>query len=294
MGSAPTARASDVVAAACLAADAAARAAAVEIRGLTSLAELGHVPPLFERIWQTSPGASPVTADMLKALVKAGSYVCGAYDRDELVGACVGFFAEPARHALHSHIAGVSAAAQGRSVGFALKLHQRAWSLLRGISEIYWTYDPLIRRNAYFNMVKLGAEVTEYLPNFYGPLDDVLNGSDDTDRALVNWRLTAPAVVAACDGRRRLVGATDVSQKAAVVGLDVGPTGWPVRGQVDAATVLVGVPSDIEALRGADPMCAAAWRAALRDVLGGLVDDGGRVRGFDPLGWYVVDRLAKA
>jgi len=33
---------------------------------------------------------------------------------------------------------------------------------------IAWTYDPLIRRNAYFNLVKLGARPVEYLRNFYG------------------------------------------------------------------------------------------------------------------------------
>jgi predicted GNAT superfamily acetyltransferase len=56
--------------------------------------------------------------------------------------------------------------------------------------------------------------------------------------------------------------------------------------------VLVGVPPDIEKMRVTDPGQASSWRAALRDVLGGLLAEGARVRGFDRAGWYVVDRQA--
>ncbi|PJI52362.1 hypothetical protein CTI14_43535, partial [Methylobacterium radiotolerans] len=77
-----------------------------------------------------------------------------------------GFFASPGRRALHSHIAGVSGRMRGRSVGFALKVHQRAWALSEGLEEISWTFDPLISRNAHFNLVKLAAEPTSYHRNF--------------------------------------------------------------------------------------------------------------------------------
>src|SRR5699024_8773798 len=106
----------------------------------------------YDRIWRPDPANPPVTTELLRALTKAGNYVTGAYDGAELIGACVGFFGEPAGAALHSHIAGVTGAARGRHVGFALKLHQRAWALRRGVREIAWTFDPLIRRNAYFNL----------------------------------------------------------------------------------------------------------------------------------------------
>jgi predicted GNAT superfamily acetyltransferase len=54
--------------------------------------------------------------------------------------------------------------------------------------------------------------------------------------------------------------------------------------------VLVAVPSDIERLRHHDPGRAAAWRSALREVLGGLMADGARVTGFDRAGWYVLSK----
>ncbi|MFD9907194.1 GNAT family N-acetyltransferase [Streptomyces sp. NPDC059063] len=267
------------------AAESAARAARTPVRQLADLADLEAVQHLYEGIWQRNGKTPPVTAELLRALAKAGSYVGGAFDGDTLVGACVGFFAPPAEEALHSHIAGVAAGLRGRSVGYALKLHQRAWALQRDLAEIVWTFDPLVRRNAYFNVGKLAAAPTEYLPNFYGRMNDSVNGSDDSDRLLVTWHLTAPEVVAACAGRPSTPGTA-----GAVTGLSASPLGGPVPGTLDGPTVLVAVPDDIEALRATAPARAAAWRSALRDVLGGLLADGARITGFDRAGWYIVER----
>ena len=88
----------------------------------------------------------------------------------------------------------------GRHVGFALKLHQRAWCLDRGITLLEWTYDPLVARNAYFNLGKLGARVAEYLPDFYGVMGDGINRYDESDRILVHWSLEDAVVVDACAG----------------------------------------------------------------------------------------------
>jgi predicted GNAT superfamily acetyltransferase len=273
------------------AADAIARAAGLQVRSLDALPDLEAVRRLYDEIWRPSGTNSPVTTELLRALRKAGSYVGGAFDHGELVGACIGFFGAPSSHGLHSHIAGVSPRVQGRSVGFALKAHQRAWSLLQGIDEISWTFDPLIARNAYFNVAKLAADPVEYLPNFYGRMNDGINGADDTDRLLVSWRLDTPAVTGACAGRHRAV--PPAVLRRAEPALAVSPTGAPRRApRPGARTVLVGVPPDIEKMRVTDPGQASSWRAALRDVLGGLLAEGARVRGFDRAGWYVVDRQA--
>lgn len=283
-------RDSRLVDAACAAAEAAERTAGIDIRLLDSVGDLEGVRRLYEHIWRTGENNPPVTADLLVAMAKAGSYVSGAFDGDEMVGACFGFFSPPAREALHSHIAGVSARVQGRNVGFAMKLHQRAWALPRGVNEVCWTYDPLIRRNAYFNITKLAADADEYLPNFYGPMDDDINRSDDTDRIMVRWRLGSPDVEAACVGRPRAADARAALADGAVVGLGVSPDDCPVAGRSDARTVLVGVPADIEGMRESDPARAARWRGALRDVLCELLTEGAVVRGFDRAGWYIVDR----
>lgn len=266
-------------------ADRAARAAGVAVRELTTIDELAAVCRLFQDIWRPPLGSPLATPELLRALTKAGNYLAGAFDGERLVGACVGFFGAPAAGTMHSHIAGVEAAMAGRSVGFALKLHQRAWALRRGVGTIAWTFDPLVARNAYFNLAKLGATAEEYLPDFYGGMADAVNGGDETDRLLVHWDLGAPEVVAACAGRPLVVAHHD----AAVA---LGPTaaGGPRTGVLDAPTLLVGVPPDVTALRTADAKLAKAWRVALREVLGEVLAAGARVAGFDRAGWYVVTR----
>jgi predicted GNAT superfamily acetyltransferase len=287
----------DVLADADEAAARAAKAAGVVVRELETLAELEAMTALFDEIWEPDPGNPSMRLDLLRAMTKAGNYASGAYDAASgaLLGACVGFFGPPAHAELHSHIAGVVPAGLGRSVGFALKVHQRAWCLHRDVRVIAWTYDPLIRRNAYFNLVKLGARPVEYLRNFYGVMDDVINGGTETDRMLVHWDLRSVAASDASAGKPSPASFDDERARGAVVALSGDGDGLPVPrlplagGQGRRAPrLLVAVPPDIEAIRLSEPGRAAAWRAALRDVLSPLITGGARVTGFDRSGWYVV------
>jgi predicted GNAT superfamily acetyltransferase len=274
-----------------LAAERAAAASGVQIRGLTEIPDLQQVFELYGRIWHPDPTNPPITTEFLRALSHAGNYVAGAYRDGEMVGACVGFYAEPAGQAMHSHVAGVVASMRGRNVGFALKVHQRAWALDRGISAITWTFDPLVCRNAYFNLAKLAARPRSYLPDFYGKMNDEINGDDDSDRLLVEWRLADPAVERACAGRHILADAAALRAGGVTVALDADDGGMPVvagpRGP-EGDTLLVRVPPDIEAMRLDAGPHARAWRAALRQVLGALLAAGAEVTGFDRAGWYVV------
>lgn len=290
-GAAPAASRDERVARATEAAAAAARKAGVRIRELAELAELDEVVGLYATIWGPQ-GNPPVTTELLRAFTKAGNYVAGAFDGPDLIGACVGFFAAPAEGALHSHIAGVGAAGLGRGVGFALKLHQRSWALQRGVSEIAWTFDPLVSRNAHFNLVKLAARAAEYLPNFYGAMLDSINAGDDTDRLLVRWRLADPRVVAACAGDAAPASAAAERAAGAVTAVGVSDRGGPVPGRLDGAVSLVAVPADIEAMRGTAPSMALDWRVAVRHALTALAADGAAITGFDRAGWYVVRRAA--
>jgi predicted GNAT superfamily acetyltransferase len=270
------------------AATAAAAASGVEIRELSELSELEQVMQLFARIWGRAD-SPPLTLELLRAFTKAGNYVGGAFLTDgRLVGACVGFFHAPADDAMHSHIAGVDSTMTGRHVGFALKLHQRAWSLERGVSEIAWTFDPLVSRNAYFNLVKLGARPVEYLPNFYGPMSDTINGVDDSDRLLVRWSLLAPSVERSCSVGPSSPASPSVTD--AVTALGRGDDGGPVPGHLDAAISLVAVPADIGLLRATDPALAHRWRTSVRDVLSELLGDGAHITTFHRSLGYVVRR----
>jgi predicted GNAT superfamily acetyltransferase len=290
-----------MVLAATAAADAlaAASAAEVEVRELHDPAELRLVQRLFEEIWRPAPGnPPPVTAELLRALSHAGNYVAGAWAGERLAGACMGFLSVPGGphgggRALHSHIAGVPPGTQRRGVGFALKLHQRAWALDRGLPLAVWTFDPLVARNAWFNLTKLGADASEYLPDFYGPMTDAINAGDASDRLLVDWRLDDPRVAAACAGSPAEPDPRALRAAGAQLALDQAADGLPVAGRADAPVLLVRVPPDVEGLRASDPAAASRWRHAVREVLGGLLAGGATVTGFARPGCYVV-RKAEA
>ncbi|MFI9571297.1 GNAT family N-acetyltransferase [Microbispora rosea] len=260
-------------------------AGAAERRGLRvaelrTIAEFDRVVRLFDGIWRPEPWNPPITAELMRALSHAGGYVSGAFDGRELVGAAVAFLAAPAGQALHSHVTG----AVRPGAGFALKLHQRAWALERGLSRITWTFDPLVRRNAHFNLAKLAALPEEYLPDFYGPMRDAVNAGDESDRVLAVWRLDDPRVVRACDGLPHRPAGAD-----GAVAVLIERDGLPVALPADAPAVLVAVPADMETLRRTAPETAKAWRHAVRDVLGGLMARGRPVTGFAD-GCYVVER----
>ena len=126
---------------------------AVEVRTLDAMPELTDAMEALRSIWGFPEGEVPISAELMRALAFAGGYVAGAFAEDRLIGASAGFLAQRdgATH-LHSHISGVVAPWQGRHVGVALKHHQRQWALARGIGVIEWTFDPLVRRNAFFNL----------------------------------------------------------------------------------------------------------------------------------------------
>jgi predicted GNAT superfamily acetyltransferase len=290
---APSATAADVARAAAADAGAAALSAAVDVREAGEPDELQQVRDLFVAVWHEDPDDPAMSSAVLRALAVCGSYVAGAWRGRELAGACVGFFGRSdGAWELHSHIAGVIPRARGSNVGFALKTHQRAWALSRGVQRVSWTFDPLVARNVYFNATKLGAAVGAYLPEFYGPMNDAINGGDLTDRVMAEWSLADETVAAACSGHPDEPDLTAWRNAGAAAALYPDEHDRPVTADVDAETVLITIPHDIEEMRRTDPRSALAWRLALRDVLGGVLADGGRIAGFAKRGTYVVQRGA--
>lgn len=279
----------------------AAQAAGITVREVHDLPELEQVRRLFDRIWAADPTNPTVTAELLRAYVHTGQYVAVAEDLTlpgrPLAAASVAFLSAPAGTALHSHVTGVLATGRGRALGFALKAHQRAWALDRGLREITWTFDPLVRRNAWFNLAKLRARVREYLEDFYGSMADGLNAGDSSDRLYLAWPVADPAVAATLESGPAGIDLAAERAAGAVPVLSVSPGGAPAVSRptpVGATTVLVQVPVDVETLRRTDPERARDWRRALRQVLGGAVQDGWDVRGVGRDGWYVLDRPGRA
>jgi predicted GNAT superfamily acetyltransferase len=259
----------------------------VRVTELHGVAEHHAVTSLLGNIWRTGTQAHIVSTDLVRAFAHSGNYVAGAYLDGRLIGASVAFFGTG--H-LHSHVTGVDPAAQGRGVGFALKQHQRWWALSRGIAEIRWTFDPLVRRNAYFNIHKLGASATEYLPEFYGPLTDGLNAGDESDRLYIRWDLASPGAVAAAHGRPTI--AEETVPAEAVVLLDrIDERPVPITDtHPETGVALVAVPTDLDALRVRDFGLAASWRRSVREALSKPLAAGYRIVRMRRDGFYVLVR----
>ena len=111
-----------------------------------------------------------VGVELLRALGHTGGYVAGAFSDNRMVGGSLGFLG---RHhgelVLHSHVTGILPGVRKTGLGRQMKLHQREWAAEQGLDTIIWTFDPLVRRNAWFNIGVLGARVDAYLVDFYGP-----------------------------------------------------------------------------------------------------------------------------
>jgi predicted GNAT superfamily acetyltransferase len=225
------------------------------IRALDTVDEVHRASQVLADVWGGDRGGMP--PNLLRALAHAGNYAVGLYDGDRMVGASVAFFAAPAARSMHSHITGVLPDHQSKGLGRVLKQHQREWALARDVGHITWTFDPLVARNAHFNLRTLGTRVTEYLVNHYGAMDDGINRGDETDRVMVSWALAAP------------------------------PAPTPEDERVVAS---VAVPHDIETLRHEAPADAAAWRIRVREAVLARLGEGLVIGGFDDERGYLFVR----
>ncbi|WP_422758538.1 hypothetical protein [Paenarthrobacter sp. C1] len=259
-----------------------AAASGVSIRILHEPADMELASALLTTIWKAEGNKPHIDPSILIALAHAHNYVAGAYSGAELIGACVGFFHPPPDRALHSHIAGVRGGSAGAGVGKALKHHQRAWCLSRGTDTITWTFDPLIARNAYFNIHRLGTAAMKYLPNFYGQMTDSINRGQDTDRMLLAWDLLRESGAG--------IPPDTPEPEACVLHNEDGVPHLNLESIGSAQRVRVEIPSDVETMRIEHPDRAACWRPALREALATLMNNGWQVTDFARRGHYILER----
>lgn len=228
--------------------------AGVELRPLRTLEDCDAIINVTVATWgdfQTIP------REVLRALAESGNVPFGAFAEQALVGFVLGWAAVDPDEGLHvhSHLLATLSNHRHAGIGFALKLAQRAQALDQGISVARWTFDPLVARNAYFNLHKLGAIADRLERNFYGEMTDELNRGDRSDRLVIRWDL-APA-----PGPNR--GVPD----HAVTLVQRGDDGRPqTSGVAEGDVAILEVPAEYASLRASEPEVASAWRDAVANA----------------------------
>ncbi|PRB12187.1 GNAT family N-acetyltransferase [Microbacterium sp. MYb62] len=155
-----------------------------DCRELTQYTEFREAAALYARVFAYTEQEYALNANLLTALARNGGSAIGAFTDDGgLIGFAYGFAGCDASgaHFHYSQAAAVDAAQQGRGVGQALKLAQRDVALRWGQQSMRWTFDPLLSRNAHFNLSSLGAVGIAYERDYYA--------RPDTDRLVVSWNL---------------------------------------------------------------------------------------------------------
>ena len=245
---------------------------------------------LIARVWEI-PGDAPYPDfQTLRAYHLAGEPLLGAYlagrghDDAALVGASVGFLGSHAGGLhVHSHITGIDATHRDSGVGFAVKCAQREWALARAVSEIRWTFDPLLARNAHFSLTKLGARGAAFHADVYGDMADGVNAGDPSDRVEARWELTAPVGLPEPD-------LDALTEAGAQVILSLDGEVW--RDTPLVPVLLACVPPDVVGLRRSDPGAARTCRDAARASIGRAFDLGYQATGATRDGWWVLEAPA--
>jgi predicted GNAT superfamily acetyltransferase len=215
---------------------------------------------------------------------KIGGVTAGAFDeRGEMIGFVFGLTGVKEGHLVHwSDMLAVRKDARGFGLGQALKLYQRDLLVPIGVEEIYWTYDPLVARNAHLNLDRLGAEIAEYVVEMY-PDDSrsELHRGIGMDRFVVAWRITSERVNRALAGTPDQL--PDAVLDAPVVNVKLGSDGRssPSENELKSLPfVRVEIPADIHAVRNESLDVARRWRVSTREAFLHYLGKGYQVKGF--------------
>jgi predicted GNAT superfamily acetyltransferase len=227
-------------------------------RSLVSLSDINQAREIFDRTW-APVNSTEVTPNLLQAMVHSGSYLSGAFIDNKIVGAAFAFPATNGGLHLHSHMTAVLPEFRDKGVGYSLKIDQWNWAKKKNYSHLSWTFDPLVRRNAKLNIVKLGVDISDYFPNFYGDMPDSLNAGDESDRLMVSWRTDKDA-----------------------------PRARELVTNPEPGDVLIEIPEDIVAIRSKNQSESMNWRRQVREQFMAAFEKNGKVIGFSANNEYVV------
>ena len=232
----------------------------MQIRPLTTDDELRQCVALQRETW----GAEfddIVPPSILKVVQRVGGVAAGAFDeRGEMLGFVFGMAGVRDGRIVHwSDMLAVRAASRDAGVGRRLKQFQRQAARASGAVTMYWTYDPLVARNAHLNLNRLGVAVDEYVEDMYGASQGDLHRGFGTDRFVVAWPLDRDPAPPAGD--------TSAEERTAPVingEMVDGRAALALIGAGEPHLLRVAIPRDIMKVRDQSTERAAAWRASTR------------------------------
>jgi predicted GNAT superfamily acetyltransferase len=234
----------------------------IDIRPLATRGEIQACVDLQRETWG-SEFSDVVPASILKVCQRIGGVAVGAFGPDnELLGFVFGLTGVERGRIVHwSDMLAVRPEARNLGLGKRLKEHQRQAVRELGASVIYWTFDPLVGRNAHLNFNRLGARLAEYVEDMYGITDSSLHGGLPTDRIIVAWPTRDDEITSAVAEAERVLASVDCRQAP------VATAEW-IAGAA-GATILphcirVEIPADAESLLHEAPTEAARWRQLVR------------------------------
>jgi predicted GNAT superfamily acetyltransferase len=254
-------------------------------RRVATLEEYQECATLQDEIW--GPGFRELVPPAVLMVAQKMGGVCAAAFSP--AGRMLGFVfgITGVRDGVVSHwsdMLAVRQEARGAHIGERLKRHQRDLCLAVGVRTMYWTFDPLVARNAHLNLMRLGARASEYVVNMYGTnTGSPLHGSLETDRWIAAWDLTGDAQRAPVVHREGVFVVRPNADGTAPVALPLS----------ESSVVRIAVPVDHEQL---DMSQRAHWRAATRRALMHYLETGYQVSAFqrasgDQPPFYQLERL---
>ncbi|HEY0969670.1 MAG TPA: hypothetical protein VGE02_01700 [Gemmatimonadales bacterium] len=245
----------------------------IVIRPLRSEADYAACVALQHETWGPDFGEA-VPPAILKVAQRLGGVAVGAFDASgRLLGFVFGMTGVEHGRVVHwSDMLAVRPELRDAGLGRRLKAWQRDVARAAGAEVMYWTYDPLVARNAHLNFNRLGVRAHEYVRDMYGEGASGLHRGLGTDRLVVAWPLGGEPHASACPSGR----ASELPPALA-----------------DAPRIMI--PLDIHAVLARDPAAAAEWRMRTRREWESLLADGYQVACFyrDPgagTGHYVLAR----
>ena len=232
----------------------------IVVRHCRGVAEFGACVEIQRVVWG-SADVDVVPRSLFVVAAETGGQVLGAFAEDRMVGFTLALAGVRGRAPfLYSHMTAVMEAWRDRGIGRSLKLLQREDALSRGIQLVEWTFDPLQIKNAYFNLVKLGAIARRYTANLYGITSSPLHAGLPTDRLVAEWQLRSARV-------RRAVAARSMQKSAArkrAISLLRAASTARTRARGRGKTVRIRVPAELASLGHTRPDEAARLQAEIR------------------------------